>query len=180
MNKGLEVIEAYYLFPIKKEQIEVLVHPQSVIHGLVCYNDGSQLAGLSHPDMKIPISYALGYPQRLKNDTKRIDLAALGSLTFEKPDYNKFHCLALARDALNIGEKAPIALNAANEIAVESFLNDRISFIQIPYVVEMVLEKIISSGKNVISSLEDVFLVDEESRKLAKQLIETKVGKRAA
>jgi 1-deoxy-D-xylulose-5-phosphate reductoisomerase len=180
MNKGLEVIEAYYLFQVAKEQIDVLVHPQSVVHGFVSYKDGSMLAGLSFPDMKIPISYALGYPQRLANNTKRIDLAELGSLTFEKPDYEKFHCLELAKQALEAGAKAPIALNSANEIAVEAFLNDRISFIQIPYVVEMVIEKIISSGKNKISNLEEVFEVDKQSRELAKQLIEGKIGKKAA
>ena len=180
MNKGLEVIEAYYLFQVNKDQVDVLVHPQSVVHGFVSYKDGSMLAGLSFPDMKIPISYALGYPQRLVNNTKRIDLAELGSLTFEKPDYEKFHCLALAKQALEVGEKAPIALNSANEIAVEAFLNEKISFIQIPYVVEMVIEKIISSGKNKISNLEEVFEVDEQSRALAKQLIEGKIGKKAA
>jgi 1-deoxy-D-xylulose-5-phosphate reductoisomerase len=177
MNKGLEVIEAYYLFPISKDQIDVLVHPQSIIHGLVSYKDGSQLAGLSFPDMKIPISLALAYPERLKTNTKRIDLAEIGSLTFEKPDYKKFKCLDLARTALHLGAKAPIALNAANEIAVEKFLQDKISFLQISYVVEMVLEKIISSGKNTVDSLEEVFAVDIESRKLAEQLIDTKIKK---
>lgn len=177
MNKGLEVIEAYYLFPISKQQIDVLVHPQSIIHGLVSYKDGSQLAGLSFPDMKIPISLSLSYPERLKTNSKRIDLSEIGSLTFEKPDYNKFKCLDLARTALQLGAKAPIALNAANEIAVDSFLKDRISFVQIAYLVEMVLEKIISSGKNSVNSLEEVFSVDLESRKLAEQLIDTKIKK---
>ncbi len=180
MNKGLEVLEAYYLFPVEKKQIDVLVHPQSIIHGLVTYKDGSMLAGMSFPDMKIPISYALGYPERLANDTKRIDLAAIGSLNFEKPDNDKFPCLGLARNALELGAKAPIALNAANEIAVEAFLNGRISFVQIAYVVEMVVEKIISSAKNAVETLEQVFEVDLESRKLAEQLINGKIGKRAA
>ena len=180
MNKGLEVIEAYYLFPVEKSQIDVLVHPQSIIHGLVTYKDGSMLAGMSFPDMKIPISFALGYPQRLANNTKRIDLAEVGALNFEKPDYEKFHCLALAKQALELGGKAPIALNAANEIAVEAFLNEKISFIQIPYVVEMVVEKIISSAKNTIEALDQVFEVDIESRSLAEQLIKSKIGKKAA
>jgi 1-deoxy-D-xylulose-5-phosphate reductoisomerase len=180
MNKGLEVIEAFHLFPVKKEQIDILVHPQSIIHGLVTYKDGSMLAGLSHHDMKIPISYALGYPERLPNKAKKIDLAEIGSLQFERPDYEKFHCLSLAKQALEMGAKAPIALNAANEIAVEAFLAERISFLQIPYVVEMVMEKIISSGKNTINELNDVFEIDLEARKLAQQLINGKIGKKAA
>lgn len=180
MNKGLEVIEAYYLFPVEKNQIDILIHPQSVIHGLVTYKDGSMLAGMSIPDMKVPISYALGYPDRLGNNTKRVSLAEIGSLSFEKPDYEKFHCLNLAKQALELGAKAPIALNAANEVAVESFLNKKISFIQIPYVVEMVMEKIISSGSNAIANLDDVYAVDLEARKLAEQLIKGKIGKKAA
>jgi 1-deoxy-D-xylulose-5-phosphate reductoisomerase len=177
MNKGLEVIEAYYLFPIEKNQIDVLVHPQSIIHGLVSYKDGSLLAGLSFPDMKIPISLALAYPERLKTNSNRINLAEIGALTFEKPDYNKFKCLDLAKNALQLGAKAPIALNSANEIAVDYFLKEKISFVQIAYVVEMVLEKIISSGKNSINSLEEVFEIDLESRKLAEQLIDSKIKK---
>lgn len=180
MNKGLEIIEAYHLFPVKKEQIDILVHPQSIIHGLVCYNDGSMLAGMSFPDMKIPISFALGYPERLSNNSKRINLSEVGSLTFEQPNYEKFHCLKLAKQALNIGGKAAIALNAANEIAVEVFLNEAISFVQIAYVVEMVVEKIISSGKNQIDNLAEVFAVDEESRRLAREIIKNKINKFAA
>jgi 1-deoxy-D-xylulose-5-phosphate reductoisomerase len=129
MNKGLEIIEAFYLFPVKKNQIDVLVHPQSIIHGIVTYNDGSMLAGLSFPDMKVPISYALGWPNRYGNNVKRIDLAQIASLTFEKPDYEKFHCLKLAIQALELANKAPIALNAANEVAVSAFLENRISFL---------------------------------------------------
>ena len=180
MNKGLEVIEAYHLFPVEKNQIHILVHPQSVVHGLVTYKDGSMLAGMSVPDMKIPISFALGYPERLPNNSTRIDLAKLGSLTFEKPDYDKFHCLRLAIEALELGGKAPIALNAANEVAVASFLAEKISFIQIAYVVEMVLEKIISSAKNTITEIKEVFETDKQARELADQLIKGKIGKKAA
>jgi 1-deoxy-D-xylulose-5-phosphate reductoisomerase len=180
MNKGLEVIEAFYLFPVKKQQIEVLVHPQSIIHGLVTYKDGSMVAGMSFPDMKIPISFALGYPHRLPNDTNRVDLARLGALTFEIPDNERFPSLGLAMQALELGEKAPVALNAANEIAVEAFLKERISFMQIPYVVEMVVEKIISSAKNAVENLDHVFEIDNEARNLAEQLIKSKIGKRAA
>ncbi len=179
MNKGLEVIEAYHLFPVEKKQIDVLVHPQSVIHGLVTYNDGSMLAGLSFPDMKVPISYALGYPQRLANNTKRIDLAELGSLTFEKPDISRFPCLGLAMQALELEGKAPVALNAANEVAVAAFLGGRITFLQIAYVVEMVLEKIISSGKNILASLEEVYETDARARELAEHIITTGLGKAA-
>jgi 1-deoxy-D-xylulose-5-phosphate reductoisomerase len=180
MNKGLEIIEAYYLFPVRKDQIDILVHPQSIIHGLVTYKDGSVLAGMSFPDMKIPISFALGYPERLANDTKRINLAEIGSLTFEKPDYDKFHCLNLSKQALELGAKAPIALNAANEVAVESFLSGKISFVQIPYVVEMVVEKIISSARNTIENLDHVFAIDTEARNLAEQLVKGKIQKKVA
>ncbi len=180
MNKGLEVIEAFYLFPVAKDQIDVLVHPQSIVHGLVTYKDGSMLAGLSTPDMKTPISYALSYPERLAHPVKKLDLSEIGSLTFEKPDYEKFHCLRLARQALDIGAKAPIALNAANEVSVEAFLNHDISFAQIPYIVEMVVEKIISSGRNAVADLGQVYEVDIVARELAKQLIGVRAGKKAA
>ncbi len=180
MNKGLEVIEAYHLFPVEKSQIDIYVHPQSVVHGLVLYKDGSMLAGMSTPDMKVPISFALGYPERLHSGVKHVDLTELGSLTFEKPDYEKFHCLRLAIQALELGGRAPAALNAANEVAVEAFLREEISFVQIAYVVEMVLEKIISSGKNVINDINEVYEADRQARELAKQLIKSKIVKRAA
>lgn len=180
MNKGLEVIEAYHLFGIDKNKFKILVHPESIIHGLVQYNDGSMLAGMASPDMKVPISYALNYPERLKNNSARIDLARIGKLNFEEPDTEKFPSIKLSRDALNEGQKACIALNSANEVAVESFLKEQISFTQIPYIVEMVIDGIISSGNSSVSDLEEVFEIDERSRKLALQLVGSKNKSNAA
>ncbi|HCR85523.1 MAG TPA: 1-deoxy-D-xylulose-5-phosphate reductoisomerase [Alphaproteobacteria bacterium] len=171
MNKGLEVIEAYYLFGVEKERVKILVHPESIIHGLVQYNDGSILAGMASPDMKIPISFALNHPERLKNNSNRVNLAKIGRLNFEEPDHEKFPAIKLSREALNIGQKACIALNSANEIAVESFLKGLIRFTQIPYIVEMVIDEVISSGNSSVSDIDEVFLIDETSRKLALQLI---------
>ncbi len=179
MNKGLEVIEAHRLFPVKMEQIEILVHPQSIIHGLVYYKDGAVLAGLSNPDMKIPISYALGYPDRQQNNSARLDLAKLNNLSFFAPDFQKFPCLQLALDALKYGQSACIAINSANEIAVEKFLSEEISFSQIPYIVEMVLEKVIS-GNYKAETLQEIYFIDEYSRNLANQLIKNKINKAVA
>lgn len=170
MNKGLEVIEAFHLFPVEKEQIDVLVHPESVIHCLVYYRDGSVLSGLSSPDMRVPISYALGWPKRLENTTTRLDLAALGQLTFEQPDTQKFPALTLARDALNQGGTAPAILNAANEIAVESFLEKKIGFLDITNTVQQALE-IVSYGS--AESLEHILEADAEARRITKNIIET-------
>ncbi len=167
MNKGLEVIEAFHLFPVKANQIEVLVHPQSIIHGLVYYNDGSVLSALSNPDMKIPISFALGYPERINNNSKKLDLANISNLSFYKPDFEKFKCIKLAFNALEAGQKACIALNASNEVAVEKFLNNQIKFSDISIIVEMVLEKIISENYKA-NSLEEIYYIDEISRNLAK------------
>lgn len=172
MNKGLEVIEAYYLFPVEKSQIDVLVHPQSIIHGLVTYKDGAMLAGLSGPDMRVPISYALAYPERIMNDAGKIDLAEIGNLTFSKPDLEKFKCLRIALDALNEGQTAGIALNAANEVAVEAFLSKKISFLQIADIVEGVIEKIIGSEKNIVDDLNEIFDIDYKARTLAKNAID--------
>lgn len=164
MNKGLEVIEAYHLFPVSVEQIDVVVHPESIIHGMVHYNDGSVKAGLSVPDMKIPISYALGFPNRMKNNTERLDLTKLGKLTFEQPDTNKFPALKLAYETLEMGGNAACILNAANEIAVDNFLSGKISFIDIINVVKDSLEKI--ENKN-LNSIEEVFETDIKAREVA-------------
>ncbi|RZI38875.1 1-deoxy-D-xylulose-5-phosphate reductoisomerase, partial [Herbaspirillum sp. HC18] len=131
MNKGLELIEAYHLFPVSQKQLEVVVHPQSIIHALVAYRDGSMLAQLASPDMRTPIALGLSWPARMDTPTKRLDLVALSALTFEEPDEARFQCLALARAALEKGGLAPAILNAANEIAVDAFLNGRIGFLQI-------------------------------------------------
>jgi 1-deoxy-D-xylulose-5-phosphate reductoisomerase len=132
MNKGLEVIEAKWLFHLKPSQIDIIVHPQSIIHSIVQFEDGSMKAQMGLPDMKLPIQYALGYPVRLKSEFPRFDFANFRSLTFEEPDPEAFPCWKLAFDALEKGGNAPCILNAANEVAVELFLKDEISFLQIP------------------------------------------------
>ncbi len=140
MNKGLEVIEAYHLFPLERDQLDVLVHPQSVVHGLVQYADGSLLAQLGAPDMRTPIAHCLSWPDRGVAPCERLDLASLGSLTFERPDPERFPALRLALGALARGDGAPTVLNAANEVAVHAFLSERIGFLDIATEVEAVLE----------------------------------------
>ncbi len=168
MNKGLEVIEAYHLFPVQKDQIDVLVHPQSVIHSMVEYIDGSTLAQLGSPDMKVPIASCLAWPDRISTPAKKLNLAEIGSLTFFEPDYEKFKCLALARDALKAGGSATTVLNAANEIAVEAFLQEKISFLDISHVVSDTLEK---SDMKAPHSLSNVFEIDKQARQMAKALL---------
>ena len=169
MNKGLEVIEAHHLFPVGPERLKILVHPQSVIHSMVSYVDGSVLAQLGSPDMRIPISYTLGWPSRIVTPSQRLDLAAIGDLTFETPDPERFPCLRLARDALQTGGSAPTLLNAANEVAVEAFLAGRIGFLDIAGVVEDVLN--VGEFK-ALTTLNDVHDVDHEGRRLAKTACE--------
>lgn len=140
MNKGLEVIEAHWLFNLPPEKIEVLIHPQSIIHSMVEFKDGSVKAQLSIPDMKLPIQYALTYPERYPSQFRRIDFAELGQMTFLQPDRGKFECLGLAYRALKMGGTAPAVLNAANEIAVELFLSRKISFDRIPHIIEYALD----------------------------------------
>lgn len=142
MNKGLEVIEAYYLFPVTVDQLSVVVHPQSVVHSMVEYVDGSILAQMGSADMRIPIGYALGYPDRLKEAGDRLDFSALASLSFEKPDMKRFPCLQLAFDALKAGGAAPLVMNAANEVAVHHFLAGDIRFTDIPLVIAAMMDKI--------------------------------------
>ncbi len=139
MNKGLEVIEARWLYDIPPERIDIVIHPQSIIHSLVEFVDGSVKAQLGVPDMKIPIQYALTYPDHRPADWPRLDLAAVGELTFEQPDLEKFPCIALAYDALRRGGSAPAALNLANDLAVQAFLDDQLAFATIPRVLERVL-----------------------------------------
>jgi 1-deoxy-D-xylulose-5-phosphate reductoisomerase len=164
MNKGLEIIEAYYLFPVEKQQIDAIIHPESIVHCLVSYYDGSMLAGLSIPDMRVPIAYALGWPNRIPTATKRMNLAEIGKLTFEQPDETKFPCLRIAREALNTGGTATCILNAANEIAVAAFLQKKISFLAIADVVEAALAAIPAEA---LSSLEQIAEVDAQARKIA-------------
>jgi 1-deoxy-D-xylulose-5-phosphate reductoisomerase len=167
MNKGLELIEAYHLFGLPEPQIEILVHPQSVVHSMVAYIDGSVLAQLGQPDMRTPIAYALAWPARMAAPVERLDLAAIGQLTFEAPDPDRFPALRLARQALRAGGCAPTVLNAANEIAVQGFLGGSNGFLNIAQIVEQVLEAIPAESLN---SLDDVRLVDREARDLARRL----------
>ncbi|CAH2797528.1 MAG: 1-deoxy-D-xylulose 5-phosphate reductoisomerase (EC [uncultured Caballeronia sp.] len=164
MNKGLEVIEAHWLFNVPGSHIEVLIHPQSVIHSLVSYADGSVLAQLGNPDMRTPIAYALAFPERVDSGVAQLDLAQIASLTFEKPDLNRFPCLALALKALEAGGTASAALNAANEVAVEAFLAHRIGFMAIGKVVERVLNALPNGSA---STLDEVLAADAEARRLA-------------
>jgi len=169
MNKGLELIEAYHLFDVREQQIDILVHPQSVVHSMVEYVDGSVLAQLGSPDMRTPISYALGWPRRLETPAARLRLEDIGSLTFEAPDPLRFPALRLARECLAEGGSAPTVLNAANEIAVEGFLGGKTGFLDIVRIVEQTLEK--TSGAP-IKTLEDVLSVDLEARKIARDFLE--------
>lgn len=164
MNKGLEVIEARWLFDAMPEQIEVVVHPQSVIHSMVEYVDGSVLAQLGNPDMRTPIAYALGFPERMDSGVGTLDLFKIARLDFEAPDFSRFPCLSLAYQVLEAGGTAPAVLNAANEIAVEAFLAERIPFLGIPRLIEKVLEQM-SIG--AADSLEQVLAADREARLLA-------------
>jgi 1-deoxy-D-xylulose-5-phosphate reductoisomerase len=156
MNKGLELIEASCLFGVESARLEVLVHPQSIVHSLVAYVDGSVLAQLAMPDMRVPIAYALAWPDRMPTSAPRLDLAQLGTLTFEAPDVDVFPALALARRALEIGGAAPAVLNAANEVAVGRFLDRRIGFLDIPRVVEDVLERRCASHLSLSGRLDDL------------------------
>jgi len=168
MNKGLEMIEAFMLFPINKNQIDIVIHPESIIHGLVSYNDGATLAMMNPPDMKVPISYALKINQRLKIKHPKLDLTKISKLNFLKADFNRFPALKLAFDALKEGgNKLPI-LNAANEVAVEKFLKEEIKFIDIINLVEKILNKI---AYKQIDSLEEILYFDREARKLMLNLL---------
>jgi 1-deoxy-D-xylulose-5-phosphate reductoisomerase len=168
MNKGLELIEAYHLFPVEKNQIDILVHPQSVVHSLVEYVDGSVLAQLGTPDMRTPIAYALGWPRRMATSAPRLRLEEVRELTFEAPDQERFPALALARQAMETGGTAPTVLNAANEIAVQSFLAREIGFLDIVRTVAQTLDKAPSGGLN---SLDDVHTADATAREIAQDLI---------
>jgi len=169
LNKGLEVIEAHHLFGVPYERIDVVVHPQSIVHGMVRLNDGSSLAHLGHPDMRVPISYALHHPDRADVDVPGLDLAAVGELSFEAPDEETFPCLRLAREAGRAGGTAPCVLNAANEVAVAAFLDGRIPFTAIPEVVEGALEEMPATAP---THFEDLYAADARARELAERLVE--------
>jgi 1-deoxy-D-xylulose-5-phosphate reductoisomerase len=172
MNKGLEVIEAHWLFNASADQIDVVVHPQSVIHSMVEYNDGSVLAQLGNPDMRTPIAYGLGFPNRLESGVSSLDLVKIGRLDFLPPDFERFPCLRLAYDALKVGGTAPAILNAVNEIAVEAFLADRIGFMDIPSVIESVMA---TSAIEEVVSIEQLTKVDTEARQAAKLWLQNHV-----
>lgn len=168
MNKGLELIEAYYLFGIPEDRIDILVHPQSIIHSMVSYIDGSVLAQLGTPDMRTPISYTLAWPQRMTAPSARLDLGEIATLTFEAPDSERFPALRLAREALKTGGSAPTILNASNEVAVAGFLGGKLGFLDIPRVVAETLEKLPGS---VIGSVDDVLSVDKAARQVAEDIM---------
>jgi 1-deoxy-D-xylulose-5-phosphate reductoisomerase len=168
MNKGLEIIEAARLFPLPEERIGVLVHPQSAVHGLVHYRDGSILAQLGSPDMRTPIAHALAWPERMVADVAPLDLAALGRLEFEPPDPVRFPALRLAREALRAGGAAPTILNAANEVAVAAFLDRRLGFLGIAELVEAVLEEL---GARPAATLAEVLEADESAREAAERRV---------
>ncbi len=168
MNKGLEVIEAHWLFGLNKDKLDVVVHPQSIVHSMVEFIDGSIKAQLSLPDMKIPIQYALTFPERLSNDFVNTNFPRLHKLSFYEPDPGKFKCLQLAFDAMEQGGMAPCILNAANEIAVEKFLNKELTFLQIPDLIEKTLNKIPNTFE---VNLETVMEYDSRTRETAKNLI---------
>lgn len=169
MNKGLEVIEAHWLFGASAEQIQVVLHPQSVIHSMVQYIDGSVLAQLGNPDMRTPIAHALGYPERIESGVENLNIFDVARFDFIKPDFERFPCLRLAYEALNAGGTAPAILNAANEIAVAAFLEQRLGFMDIATVVEKSLEQLTVSP---VTDLDTLLSVDEESRQIARELVE--------
>jgi len=172
MNKGLEVIEARWLFDARPDQIEVLVHPQSIVHSMVAYRDGSVLAQLGTPDMRTPIAHALAWPQRIEAGVERLNLAQLGDLSFREPDFERFPCLGLAFEAMQAGENAPVVLNAANEVAVEAFLNGRIGFDRIPVLVDRVMQ---SMEVCAIKMIEDVMEQDRRARAVANEIMKEKL-----
>jgi 1-deoxy-D-xylulose-5-phosphate reductoisomerase len=161
MNKGLEVIEARWLFDVPAEKIEVAIHPQSIIHSMVEYIDHSIIAQLGVPDMRVPISYALTYPERIENQINGVDFFEMGSLTFEKPDLDTFKCLSFAYEAAKTGGSYPVVLNAANEVLVQQFLEGRISFLDI----QNTIEKILQNHKPVYQlALEEILEIDHNVR----------------
>jgi len=173
MNKGLELIEAYHLFSVGPAQLEVVVHPQSIVHALVGFRDGSMLAQLANPDMRTPVAAGLAWPARIAAPTRRVDLVELASLSFERPDETRFRALALARQAMQAGGMAPCVLNAANEVAVEAFLTGRIGFLQIAELVAKALEG--AAGQGLLANAEDtaeVLAADTAARRFTLELMD--------
>jgi 1-deoxy-D-xylulose-5-phosphate reductoisomerase len=168
MNKGLEVIEAHWLFGMAPEQIKVLVHPQSIVHSLVEYRDGSVVAQLGMPDMKGPIAYALSYPERLPDVSPGLDLASIATLTFQEPDRDLFPCLGYAYDALKAGGSMPAVLSAANEVAVRYFLEEKIGFLDVPRVLKFVME---AHAPVTFKTVDEVLKADLWARREAEKII---------
>ena len=168
MNKGLELIEAHYLFGLPSQRIDIVIHPQSVVHSLVEFVDGSVLAQLGAADMRVPIAYALAWPERMPAPVERLDLAAVGRLDFEAPDTTRFPALRIAREALEAGGSAPTILNAANEIAVAGFLAGRIGFTDIPSLVEEALER---NAAEAPTSIDEVIAIDRETRRKVNEMV---------
>lgn len=168
MNKGFEVIEAKWLFGVRPDQIEVVVHPQSIIHSMVQYEDGAVKAQLGMPDMRLPIQYAFSYPQRIKSSFDRLDFSQMKELTFEQPDTDRFRCLALAYEALNRGGNMACIVNAANEVVVSAFLQERIPFLQMSEIIEQAMDKVCFIKA---PTYEDYVATDAEARRVAESLI---------
>jgi 1-deoxy-D-xylulose-5-phosphate reductoisomerase len=178
MNKGLELIEAHHLFALRPDEIEVLVHPQSVIHGLVEFLDGAMVGLMGAPDMRIPIAHCLAWPQRMGAPAPRLDLARIGALTFEQPDLARFPALSLARAAMEAGGAMPTILNAANEVAVGEFIAGRLSFAGIPALVEVVLDAATARGLGgEPTTIEAALAVDHVARSIARDLLPSLVAK---
>ena len=176
MNKGLEVIEAHWLFGLEPERIEVVIHAQSIVHSLVEFVDGSMIAQMSNPDMRVPIAHALGFPERIESGARALDLGAIGSLSFEKPDAARFPCLGLAYAALRSGGTAPAILNAANEIAVEAFLGGRLRYTAIARVIEEVLERVARGAAEELAAVLDA---DARARRTAAECVARLMGQAA-
>jgi 1-deoxy-D-xylulose-5-phosphate reductoisomerase len=168
MNKGLEVIEAHWLFGTPYDEIDVVVHPQSIVHAMVSLCDGASLAHLGHPDMQVPIAYALHHPERVDVPVPTLDLAEVGALTFEPPDLDAFPCLRLARDAAVAGGTATCVLNAANEVAVHAFLAGRLGFMGIPAVIETALEQLPAAR---VHSFDTLYDADAAARRIAGEAV---------
>jgi 1-deoxy-D-xylulose-5-phosphate reductoisomerase len=180
MNKGLEVIEAHYLFGIEAARLDIIVHAQSVVHGLVAFTDGSVTAGLAAPDMKVPIAHCLSYPKRSTTAARRLDLTATGQLTFERPDFDRFPALRVALDALRAGHGLPTVLNAANEIAVEAFLNRLISFHEIARMVEEACNSALADGvAHEPETVADALAMDHAVRERSRSVLAQRASSRA-
>ena len=173
MNKGLELIEACWLFDVSPDQVQIVIHPQSIVHSLVEYRDGSILAQMGTPDMRIPIAHTLAWPQRIESGAAILDLMSIAKLTFEPPDFNRFPCLKLAVDAARTGDTAPAILNAANEVAVDGFLNGLVGYTDIAYIVEQVLNSV---ELTEVTTLDVVKNADEQARRSAVQLLEKRAS----